>query len=489
MQPSPPQRDLNKRRGADLYFAASATAQASALLRYVVLARLLGPTELGMAATLVLTQGFFDNISDTGSDRFLIQDRDGDLPAVQRLVQLVYVGRGAAIAACLLIFAWPIALFYKTPALAQGLAILALSPLILGFLHLDVRRFQRRLDFRADAISLIIAETVALAATVTAAWLTRSFTAVLYGLILRAIVIVIVSHVRAERPYRLGLSREHARRLGRFAGPLMVNGLLLFMATQGDRALVGNQLGVATLGRYSAVILLIYYPAAMLIRYVQVMYLPALAAARDNPAERTRLVGLFGGQTMLLGLGMAAGFALVAPFLVTTLYGARFTQSAFIVALIGILQASRFLLVWPTTVALSEGRSGAALAVNTVRLIAYPAALVGGWTLGGLGGVVAGFAFGELAAQMAGLGILNRASGRPIWTDFDRVVAFVFACACILAWVWTIEHHGRLQAIGLALASAAVVGWIVRREKSTIRESLALADRLTRGLSKRLQRA
>ena len=485
--PSPP--ETGKRRGADLYFAASLVSQGAALLRYVVLARLLGPTQLGMAATLVLTSAFFDSISDTGSDRFLIQDRDGDLPAVQKLVQLVYICRGVIIAGCLLVFAWPVALFYKTPPLAQGLAILALSPLIMGFLHLDLRRYQRRLDFRADAISQIAAESISLLVTLTAAWYMRSFKAILFGLILRSLIIVVVSHLRAERRYEIGFSPEHSVRLRRFAGPLMLSGVLLFLATQGDRAFVGRELGVTALGRYSAVILLIYYPSSTLLRFTQVMYLPALAARRDRPAERERLVSIFGGQTVLLGLAMCAGFALVAPFLVTLLYGARFRESAFVVALIGILQACRFMLVWPTTVALSEGRSSAPLAVNTVRLIAYPAALVGGWTLGGLDGVVAGFAFGELVAQMAGLAILNRAHGKPLSSDFDRVAAFIFAASCILAWTWTIEHRSAPAAAVLAALSAAVAVWIVRREMRAIRDTLALAGRLSRSLTQRLQKA
>ena len=216
------------RRGSGLYLIASLVSQASALVRYVILARLLGPEQLGIAATLVVTASFFDLISDTGSDRFLIQDRHGDTPEVQRLVHLVYAGRGIVIALSLAVFAIPIAHFYKTPALAGGLAILALSPLILGFQHLDYRRAQRDHDFRAEAACMIAAEFTGLVATAAAAWLTHSFHAVLYGLITRAVVLVVVSHLQADRPYRMRWEIAHARRLSRFAFPLMLNGLMLF---------------------------------------------------------------------------------------------------------------------------------------------------------------------------------------------------------------------------------------------------------------------
>ena len=133
------------RRGGLLYFGASLISQASALLRYVVLARLLGPEELGLAAALTVTAGFFDLISDTGSDRFLVQDRDGGTVAVQKLVQAVYVARGCVVAGSLAGFAVPIAYVYDSPRLAGGIALLAVAPLIWGFMHLDTRRSSVRM--------------------------------------------------------------------------------------------------------------------------------------------------------------------------------------------------------------------------------------------------------------------------------------------------------------------------------------------------------
>ena len=228
------------RRGGLFFFSASLTSQVSALLRYVILARLLGPEQLGLAAALTVSAGFFEMISDTGSDRFLIQDRFGETMEVQKLVQLVYVVRGILVAAALAIFAAPVASFYESPSLGEGLTILAIAPLIFGFLHLDSRRMQRSHDFRSEAICLIAAECAGLVASVIAAWLMRDFKAVAYGLIARAAVRVLASHILARRPYRLGWAAKHASRLARFAMPLMLNGLLLFILSQGDRVIVGR---------------------------------------------------------------------------------------------------------------------------------------------------------------------------------------------------------------------------------------------------------
>jgi hypothetical protein len=156
---------------------------------------------------------------------FLVQDKKGDEPAVQRLVHLVWLVRGLVIAAALAVLAVPLARFYGEPALVGGFLILSLSPLIAGLAHLDYRRLQRGSDFRGESRVLFLSEVASLLATAAAIWMVRDFTAVLYGLITRSAVIVLVSHLTAERRYGAGFAAEHSGRLAAFGWPLMLNGL------------------------------------------------------------------------------------------------------------------------------------------------------------------------------------------------------------------------------------------------------------------------
>lgn len=474
----------SRRRGGALYFVASVAAQAAALLRYVALARLLGPEQLGIAATLVVTASFFDLISDTGSDRFLIQDRHGDEVQVQKLVQLVYAGRGFMVACGLVIFAVPFAHFYNVPRLAEGLAILALSPLILGFQHLDYRRAQRGHDFRPEAICMLGAEPLALTVTIVAAWLTRDFTAILYGLITRSVVMVVVSHLQAKRPYRFGLSRPLAGRLRRFALPLMLNGLMLFILSQSDRVIVGNQLGVKALGYYSAVVLLIFYPSVLLARYVHAIYIPLIAAQRDHPVARGRVSDNLGGQTVLQSVAMAIGFAVLGPSVVPILFGGRFAQTPLLVGLIGILQTTRYFLNWPSTVALSIGRTTTVLLSNLAHLFAFVGAYIGALTLGGLNGVVTGFVVGELIAVAAAMALLNRDMGRAPFHGFGRIGEFGGACVAIVAADLALEAHQWAMFLAVVAVFAAFAAWLVWQERTVLTETAAEVRRLLQRLSR-----
>lgn len=468
--------NTEKRRGTMAYMASSGVQMVGALVRYTILARMLGAEQLGLAASMMLTTQFLSSMTDNGSDRFLIQDQRGDDPAVQKLVQFTYIMRGFLLGVVFLLAAVPAAAFFHEPDLKQGLVMMSIPVIIGGFLHLDVSRSQRRQDFRIEGWMGILAEVVSLAATLIAAFLIHSFIAVVYGAIARSVTMVVVTHTMATRRYEVGWSREYAGRLARFAAPLMLNGLLLFLSSQSDRALVGHKLGIVELGRYTAVMLLCYYPASMIMRFMGALHLPLVSAARVDEAARRRAEDTLAGQTTLLGVLIMCGFAAVGPLATVILYGPEFRHAPLIVGLIGIMQAMRFVRQWPTTVALSLGRGDIVLLNNMVRMVGWLGLLLPG----GLAGVLLSFAAGDLLAMVTSLLMLNRANGDPRFLHFDRLAILTLVSACVVAWVLVAEHHHILLGLGAAAATLAVGRWVFLRERTTIDDSLRLA-RMTVG--------
>lgn len=466
------------RRGTKAFLAASGVAQICALARYTVLARILGPEQLGLAAILILTAQFFESVTDSGSDRFLVQDRDGNDPALLRLAHLVSLGRGIAIAVGLVVLAAPIAALSGAPQLAPDIVVLAIAPLMMGLVHWDYRRQQRESDFRGEGRLVLAAEIVSLIVTAAAALAVRDFTAILYGLIARSLVTVIMSHLVARQRYAVGYAAKYAPRLARFAWPLMINGLLIFIGGQGDRILISNRLGVAELGHYSAVILLIYYPSAMLMRFMTTMFLPRISAMRAT-AGWDRAYAALGGQTMLAGLAIQFGFVLVAPLAVRLLYGERFAVGWLVIALIATLQSARFVRMWPVTAAMGLGRSHIVMIGNAVRMIAFPAAFVGLMLLDGIEGIIAGFILGELLAFVLGLVMANRALEHPVFLGWARLFYFMAGSALLIAFILFQQRGGWT---GAAVCGALLAIWaasVIRAELKTVQDMLALVDRAT----------
>lgn len=456
------------------------TGQVLALARYTLLARLIGPEQLGLAALLILTSQFLESVSDTGSDRFLVQDRDGDAPQMLNLVHLAMGLRGITIAALLVLLAGPLAGLFQAPSLQDSLVWLAITPLLAGLLHYDIRRVQRAGDFRPEGVTIIAGETAALIGTGVAAWILRDHTAVIYGLALRAMAMVIASHIMAHRPYRWGFSRPEAGRFGAFAAPLFLNGLLLFMGSQGDRLLIGSTVGPTALGYYSAILLLIMSPLAAMSRFLMTVHLPSLSAQRDEPAQFDAATGRLAGRATLAALAAGLGFTLLGPVATYLLYGREFVQPLLIFALLGVLQSLRFVRFWPNTVAVSIGRSSVVTVNNIARLAGLfvaLAAVVLGW---GLEGIVAGFILGEVAALLAALVQLNQIKAIPLRRDLERVGLLLAMFVVAIAWGEAIDFTISWTTPILAFITAFGLVTIVRRERVVIGEAVSLVMRRLR---------
>lgn len=472
------------KKGAKAYLAASFVSQGAALVRFVVLSRIIGPEELGLATLLILTSQFFELVTDAASDRFMVQDPEGHEPRLQSVVQAAMFARGVLLAVAIALVAPFAAQLFDAPELTPALFGLALTPLIGGLVHTDVYRAQRANNFGPASLFVASSELAGLVGTATAAFIVRDHTAILYGLLLRAITMVIVSHAVAERPYRWAYARAEAQRFIAFALPLFLNGFLLFLGTQGDRLLI-NGLGKAELGRYSAVQLLIFYPTAIALRFLVNIHLPGLSASRDNGADFFRASETLAGRTALICLAMAIGFAAIGPFVTPILYGPAFTQVPIIFALLAAQQALRTLRLWPTTMALAIGRTTIAAVDNGVRLIALPLAFVLMQIKPGVVSILAGFTAGEALALLVTFFLINRAAEIGSRSGLIRIGEFLAVCAAIIAAAWAIEARQMVWFAGSLAAGGAALAVLMIKERTVVVEGLAIGRETLGGVLRR----
>ena len=455
-------------------------AQICALVRYTILARMLGPAELGLIVTLLLTAQFFDSITDSGADRFLVQDAHGDEPSAQRMVQFVTLGRGIFSGLALLLLAQPLAAFYGQPELASALMALSVVPFMAGFMHLDLRRLQRHHDFRSEAVTLLGAEIASLIGTGVAAFILKDHYAIIFGLGIRSVILVVLSHLTAQRRYSIGFEKAHAQRLFAFGLPLMVNGLLLFFGSQSDRLVIGRELGVEELGRYSSILMLVFYPTGTLQRFVSGMFMPLVAAERrgDGGGNAARELCAF---VLLISISIVVGFAIVAPYATVLLFGPAFAHGLLVVALIGILQTSRFMRIWPVTVALGIGKSSVVLINNLARLLAVPAGVAAALIFRRLELILVGFIIGELFALVVGAVLVNKGRNVPLLSDFDRVGLYVLVCLSVAAVAAGIDWGMPPLWIGGAAGALAAATLLAMRERKAIRDGAGLLLRFIPG--------
>lgn len=411
------------RKGAGRLAASNLTSQVVALARYVILARLLGPEQLGIAAMIILVAQFFDVVSDAGLDKFLIQSRDGNRRGVNATVHTLLTARGIILGLLVAGSAFPVGAYYDSEVLTTGLLVLAVSPLAAGFAHFDFRRVQRHHDFRLEGTVNLYAEIAGFVATVAAVLLLRNALAAAIGLAVRSITIAILSHAVARRPYRRVLDKTFVKVIFAFGMPLIANGLLLFVGGQGDRILIVNQLGLEELGLYSALLLLVYYPSSMASRFIQSLGVPLIAGTRDSGPRRAVVLRRLGALVSFGSIGILLGFAAVGPYMTPLLYGDQFAQPAALVCAVGLLQAIRFARTQAGMMALGSGHSSPLMWGGLMRLIAFPVVLLVGGEALGLVGITLVFASAEFLANLTMLACLKAIAGLPVAETALQVVA------------------------------------------------------------------
>ncbi len=421
-------------KGAATIGTGQALGHLLSFVRNIIVARLLGPADFGIAATFALTLSLFEMISDLGADKFLIQSRDGDDPRLQATAHLWQLAREVLAAVLILAFAWPLSVLFGVPQAFWDFCCLALVPLLRGFLHLDLKRLQRDLVFRPQVVSELSSQVLAVALAWPLAWWLRDYSAMLWIIVAQSAVFALTSHLLARRPYRLAFDRAHLHALVAFGWPLLVNGLLMFGTVQGDRALIGAVYSMRDLGLYAAAFAVSLAPVQMLVSLASGIYLPLLARVQSTPAEFARRYAVCAAMLALFAGLLAVGFVLAGPQALQLVFGAAYADAGLCLMLLAGAQSIRLLRVTTTIAAMARGDTANSMWSNAWRLVGLAAAGLAALLGASLAGVALAALFGESLAFVYSLARLARRHSVPAALCLRP--AFAALCAVVLAaWV------------------------------------------------------
>jgi O-antigen/teichoic acid export membrane protein len=384
-------------------FLAGSTGALSAMrfARNVLLARLIGVEDYGIASTFALLVALAETLSDLGLRPFVVQDREGDCPRFLAAVQGLAALRGAILSVLIFVLAEPIAALLGQPDLGWAYRIFAVTPLLRAVVHLDVMRQQRAMRFGLMVKADLAGVSASLAALWPLALWLGDFRVMLGMLILENLVYIAAVHLLAERPYRIGWNGTVAVRALRFGWPLLSGGILTFAVMQGERLIVANQYTATDLGLFSAALTLAMAPTLVLQRVVHSMFLPMLARQQDNREDFLRTAELSLETLLASGIGLMLAYVLAGPAALVLVYGAEFAAAGPLVAILGITFSLRTIRAAPTDISMAKGRTTNLLITNAVRLVSFPVALL--IALGG--GSLEALALTGLAGEAASLAV------------------------------------------------------------------------------------
>ena len=415
-------------------------------IRTIIVIRLISVADVGIASTFMIAVSVVQMLSDLGLNQFIIQNDRGDDPDFQKAMHGFQLLRGLAGSLLMLAIARPMAVFLGNDNLIWAYQLIAVMPLLFGLRHFDVNRLQRRMIFWPSFVCNLVGPLVGLLVLWPLDWLFNDYRVVLYALLIQEALTTLFTHLVAERPFRIRFERSLMAEGARFGWPLLLNGLLLFLVLQGEKLVVGRELGMAALGIFAMALALVQEPSMALQRTITQFQLPQLSANKNDDAGFTRMATVTVQANLLGAVLLCLAVQIFGQALVLTALGPHYAPAVPLLVLINIVQALRGARGCTAQVALARAKTGNALAGNVPRALSIPISWYALTQGGGLATILVIAAVAEMAGFVIGLWLMRNRTGVGLRQLMPSLAAFALFLVAL-------GLHGPLGAGEAALLS------------------------------------
>jgi O-antigen/teichoic acid export membrane protein len=426
-------------RKALLILSGNAFASLLLLARTLIVARLIPVEDFGIAATFALSMAIVEMMSALGLQQQIVQAKDGNDPRLQAGLQGFQVLRGLAAGAALFLLAGPIARFLNVEQVTWAYQLLAVVPVLHALVHFDIYRMNRKMVYLPGILTGVVPAAVSLAIVWPLALWFGDWRVMLFSILAQALLTVLMSHLVAERPYRLLFDRAIMAQSFRFGWPLLANGVLLFLVFNGEKLIVGRELGMVDLAIFSMGITLTLTPTLVMAKSLQTFFLPQLSAVHSHPQAGQDFGSLARATvqgSMLIGAVLVVAVLLLGEPLVHLLLGPKYAGLAVPLVGLAVVQALRVFKAGSSITALACGQTGNALVANLLRVALLPVAWLVLHQGGGLTEVIWIAIAGESIGFAVSLLLVRYRIGvamRPMLLSLAIAAAILALAAAVLA--------------------------------------------------------
>jgi PST family polysaccharide transporter len=357
--------------GAALMVAMKLTERGLGLVSTLVLARLLVPGDFGLIAMAMVLYAILEVMGSFSFDLALIQNKTAERRHYDTAWSM-NVTYGAISALALVVAAAPGAAFFREPRLEDVLYLLAITAFVQGLENIGVVAFRKQLDFRREVAFLLVKKLIAVATTITLAFVLRNYWALAIGALVGRSLGVAISY--RLHPFRPRFSFLAWKELWRFSGWLLLNNVLIFAAVRGYDLIIGRIAGARSLGLYSIAYEISNLPTTELVYPVSRAVFPGFSKLAEKLDDLRQSVLQVVSLVALITMPVGIGIALLADPFVRILLGDRWLDAIPLIRLLAIYGVLR---------AMNAGLGDAYLATGQPRLIALINLphLVVGWPL------------------------------------------------------------------------------------------------------------
>jgi PST family polysaccharide transporter/lipopolysaccharide exporter len=348
------------------------------LATLALLARLIGPEELGLVGIALLALSATRKLTNVGLNAALIQKVEDDVDTHLNTTWLLEFGRGALVFGVLFVTAPFVAeTVFSAPRATDLIRAIGLSPLLLGVRNPGVVYFQKNLEFDKQFIYKLSGDVAQILLAVGYALVSPTAWAFVVGFVGADLVRTAVSYlIHGYRPWP-SFDVEVARELIGYGKWLTGSSILYFIYSEGDDVFVGWFLTPTALAFYQYTYRFSNAPATELSQVVTSVMFPAFSKLQEDEEQLRSAFRRTLRMTALIAFPASVGIIAIAPTLVPALFGEAWLPAVpvmQVLAIYGLLRAVGRLFgeVWKTIGRPDIITKMSALRVVLIAILIYP---------------------------------------------------------------------------------------------------------------------
>lgn len=218
-------------------------------LKIFILARLLGPEQFGLFSLVMIALGTTESITQTGVNITMLQSKQ-PVKYFLDTAFVIAIIRGFVIGSIMIAMGYFMANYYNEPSLFQMIAVVALVPIIKGFINPAIVNWQKKFEFSKDSLYTSLRTTVETVAQIGLAFALHSVWALCLGVIIGAIFEVILSFLMLKEKPVFHYIKSRGEAIFKNAKWLSLSSLLNYLNDNIDDFLLGKIVGTYKLGIY-----------------------------------------------------------------------------------------------------------------------------------------------------------------------------------------------------------------------------------------------
>jgi len=355
-----------------LLFSGGTAAAVVQFIRAIIIARLISAEDFGIASTFLVIVMVTQLLSNLGMQKLIVQAMDGDDPEFQAGLQGFQVLRGIASSLILLALAGPMARFLGNEDLIWAYQLMALSPFVSGFSHFDIQRLQRKMKYGPVLIANLAPRMISIPLVFPLFWMFGDYRVMLFTLLGTTMIRVIASHLVAQRRFRMRFDTSIMKRAFAFGWPMLLNGVLLALVIQGEKLLVGREMGMAVLAIFAMGSSLLQAPISASMGALNQFFLPQLSAVQDEDDRFQHMAMVAVQANLFMGICLALGVVLLGPPLVLFALGENYMPVVPLLVFFAMVEITRSSRTCSSLISLARGKTGNGLAGNMPRVLSLP---------------------------------------------------------------------------------------------------------------------